>query len=195
NNNPLFPIVSTSRRVSAGDYSAGTIGNDYCEVPGYTHLALVEQHLAPTDYGVVKEDQRIFELNPSDQIISIDYDGTVNAFIRTIRQKVPQGTPPVFDELTLEFREKPVDKYRTVQIQSKLVSMPPSRVEYKTVNNWAFPTLLTGIALQKSALIAKRREVVWFPNTLRPVQNVPAILRVTTSYSTSPPPAETIFVL
>jgi hypothetical protein len=36
---------------------------------------------------------------------------------------------------------------------------------------------------------------VWYPNTLRPIQNVPAILRITTSYHTFPPPPETIFVL
>ena len=143
----------------------------------------------------MKEDQRIFELNPSDAIITLDYDGTVDAFVRTVRQKVPAGTIPVLDELTLEFREKPVDKYRTIQILSKLTALPPTRTEYKTVNNWAFPTLLTGIALTKSGLIANRGEVVWFPNTLRPIQNVPAILRLTTSYHTSLPPAETIFVL
>ena len=194
NNNSQFPIVSTSQRVAATQYSAGTVGFDYCGVPGYTHLGLVEQHLAPTDYGVVKEDQRIFELNPSDEIVSLDYDSTVDAFIRTYKQKVPTGTIPALDDLTLEFREKPVDKYRTIQILSKLTALPGTRTEFKTVNNWAFPTLLTGLTLTKSGLIANRGEVVWFPNTLRPVQNVPAITRVTTSYHTAPPPAETIFV-
>ena len=194
NNNHQFPIVSTTQRVAFNQYTPGTVGAEFCNVPGYTNLALVEQHLAPTDYGVVKEDQRIFELNPSDQIISLDYDSTVDAFIQTSKQKVPTGTVPVLDPLTLEFREKPVDKYRTIQIFSKLMALPQSRVEFQTVNNWAFPTLLTGLSLTRSGLIANRGEVVWFPNTLRPVQNVPAITRITTSYHIAPPPAETIFV-
>lgn len=195
NNNPGYPILSTSQRVMASQYAPGSIAGDYCTVPGYINLMLAEQHLAPTDYANVKEDQRIFELNPSDQIITLDYDSTVDVFIQTTKQKVPAGTIPVMGDLTLEFREKPVDKYRSIQIFSKLMSLPGTRVEFQTVNNWAFPTLLTGITLQKSGLISNRGEVVFFPNTLRPVQNVPAITRVTTSYHTAPPPSETIFVL
>ena len=195
NNNHQFPIVTTSQRVAVNQYVAGTVMANFCEIPGYTNLALVEQHLAPTDYGSVKEDQRIFQLTPSDKILNLDYDSTINAFIETTRQTVAAGSVPVFDDLTLEYREKPVDKYRTVQITSKLSALPGQRVEYKTVNNWAFPTLLTGIYLGKGGLIANRGEVVWFPNTLRPIQNVPAILRVTTSYHLAPPPPETLFVL
>ena len=195
NNNDLFPIVSTSQRVAINNYAPGSALASYCDIPGYTNLALVEQHLAPTDYGVVKEDQRIFQLTPGDYIVNLDYDGTVNAFIETTRQTVAMGHIPVFDPLTLEYREKPVDKFRTILIQSKLLELPNTRVEYKTVNSWAFPTLLTGIALQKSGLVANRGEVVWFPNTLRPIQNVPAILRLTTTYHSVIPPAVAVFVL
>jgi hypothetical protein len=194
NNNPNFPIVTTSRRVAFNAYVKGTPG-DYCPVAGYEPLVLVEEHLAPTDYAVVKENQKIYELYPADILTSVDYDGTVDAFVQTIRQKVPAGTAPILDPLTLEFREKPIDKFRTIQIQSKLLALPPTRTEYKTVNNWAFPTLLTGIALARSNLVSNRGEVVWFPNTLRPIQNVPAILRVITSYWTELPPPVSIFVL
>jgi hypothetical protein len=194
NNNPNFPIVTTSRRVAVNAYLKGTPG-DYCPVAGYEPLVLVEEHLTPTDYAVVKENQKIYELYPADIITSIDYDGTVDAFVQTIRQKVPAGTAPILDPLTLEFREKPIDKFRTIQIQSRLLELPATRTEYKTVNNWAFPTLLTGIALARSNLVSNRGEVVWFPNTLRPIQNVPAILRVITSYWTELPPPVSIFVL
>ena len=84
--------VSRSSRPPSGSRSTSTwrgrSWQDYCDIPGYTNLALVEQHLAPTDYGVVKEDQRIFELNPSDKIVNLDYDSTVNAFIETTSQTV-----------------------------------------------------------------------------------------------------------
>lgn len=196
NNDPAFPIVTTAQRVAVNEYDAGTVGFDTCTVPRFTNLVLAEQHLAPVDYGVVREDQRIFELNPSSIIRSYDYDSTVDVFVETKRQKVIAGPPsPLTDPLIVEFRENPVDRYRTIQIQSRLLELPKTRVEFKTANNWPFPTLLTGISLTKTTLVANRAEVVWFPNTLRPIQNVPAILRVTTSYHTSTPPPETIFVL
>ena len=196
NNEAQYPIISTTRRIAVNEHVAGSIGLDYCPVAGYTQTILVEQHVAPTEFGSVREDQRIYEINPSNIVISYDYDSAIDQFIETTRQKqIFTHVPPATDELTLELRQKPIDKYRTVQIQSRLVELPPKRVEFRTVNNWPFPTLLTGIAITKTGLIANRNEVIWFPNTLRPIQNVPAILRVTTTYSVAPPATETIFVL
>jgi hypothetical protein len=196
NNDSLYPIVTTTQRVALPDYDAGVGGFDYCEVAGYTNLVLAEQHLAPTEFGVVREDQRIYELNPSSVVISYDYDSAIDAVVQTRRQKVISGAVPVIeDPYVLEYREKPVDKWRTITVASKLFKLPPTRVEYKTASNWPFPTLLTGIALAITGLVANRNEVVWFPNTLRPVQNVPAILRMTTTYHDAPPPPVTIFVL
>jgi hypothetical protein len=195
NNNPAYPILSSTQRVAYNEHTPGTPTADFCPIPGFTNLILFEQHLTATEFAAVKEDQRIFELNPGEPITNLDYDSTVDAFVQTIRTKVPAGTIPILSDLTLEMREKPVDKYRSIQIQSKLTALPPTRVEFKTVNNWAFPTLLTGISLTKGVLVANRAEIVWFPNTLRPIQNVPAILRLTTTYHTAPPPSATIFVL
>lgn len=195
NNDPSYPILSTVQRIAFNEYNPGSIGLSTPDVGGYTNLLLFEQHLVPSDFGTIREDQRIYELNPSNIVTSYDYDSAIDAFVQTQRQKCLAGLPGTLDVMTLEYREKPVDKYRTIQIRSKLVSLPAPRVEYKTVNNWPFPTLLTGIAMQMTGLVANRNEVVWYPNTLRPIQNVPAILRVTTTYYTSLPPAETIFVL
>jgi hypothetical protein len=196
NNDSLYPIVTTSRRIAVSEYDAGVAGFDYCEVAGFTNLVLAEQHLAPVDFASVREDQRIYEVNPSSVIITYDYDSAIDAVIQTRRQKVIAGAVPVItDPFVLEYREKPVDKYRTITIASRLLKLPPTRVEFKTASNWPFPTLLTGIALVKTGLVTNRNEIVWFPNTLRPIQNVPAILRLTTTYHDVPPPAVTIFVL
>jgi hypothetical protein len=65
NNEPTYPIVTTTRRVAVPQYAAGAIGLDYCPVAGYTQTVLVEQHLVPTEFGSVREDQRIYEINPS----------------------------------------------------------------------------------------------------------------------------------
>jgi hypothetical protein len=196
NNEAIYPIVTTTQRVAVNEHAAGSIGFDHCPVAGYTQTILIEQHLAPTEFGSVREDQRIYEINPSNVVVSYDYDSAIDQFIETTRQKqVFVHVPPALDPLTLELRQKPIDRYRTIQIQSKLLDLPPKRVEFRTVNNWPFPTLLTGITLVKTGLLTNRNEVLWFPNTLRPVQNVPAIMRVTTTYCTTPPPTETIFVL
>jgi hypothetical protein len=196
NNDILFPIVTTAQRVAYNEYRAGLVASDYCSVAGYTNLVLFEQHLVPADFGVVREDQRIFELSPSNVLTTYDYDSTIDAIVETKRQKVPAGLVPIIvDSHILEYREKTVDKYRTIQIASKLLKLPDARVEFSTTPNWPFPTLLTGIAIAKTALVANRSEVIWFPNTLRPIQNVPAILRKTTTYHDSPPPSTTIFVL
>ena len=195
NNDPSYPILSTTQRIAVTEYDAGTVGFTQPEVPGYTNLLLFEQHLAPSDFGMIREDQRVYEINPSNVVVSYDYDSAIDAFIETRRQKCLAAPPHVLDALVLEYREKPIDKWRTIQIQSKLVTAPATRVEFKTQPNWPFPTLLTGITMLTTGLVANRNEVVWYPNTLRPLQNVPAILRVTTTYHSVPPPAETIFVL
>ena len=196
NNDSIYPIVTTTQRIALREYEEGIAGFDYCPVSGYTNLVLVEQHLLPTDYGSVREDQRIFESNPSSVILSYDYDSAIDTIIQTRRQKVVSGTVPVIDDpFVLEYREKPVDKWRTITVASKLLELPPTRVEFKTSSNWPFATLLTGITMTKTGLLTNRNEMVWFPNTLRPVQNVPAILKLTTTYHDSPPPPVTIFVL
>jgi hypothetical protein len=164
NNEPAYPIITTTRRIAVTEYVAGTIGLDICPVAGYTQTLLVEQHLAPTEFGSVREDQRIYEINPSNVVISYDYDSAIDQFIETTRQKqIFVRVPPPLDPLVLELRQKPIDRYRTIQIQSKLVDLPPKRVEFRTVNNWPFPTLLTGIYLIKTGLIANRNEVIWYP--------------------------------
>src|SRR4029077_20564793 len=137
NNDILFPIVTTAQRVAYNEYKAGLVASDYCGIAVYTNLVLFEQPLVPADYGVVREDQRIFELNPSNVLTSYDYDSTIDTIVETKRQKVPAGLVPIRgDPHILEYREKPVDKYRTIQIASKLLKLPDARVEFKTAPNW-----------------------------------------------------------
>ena len=167
NNNPQFPILSTSQRVAVQPVCRRDVTERLLHDPRlHPPDAVSSSTSRPTDYASVKEDQRIFELNPSDKIVSLDYDSTVNAFIETIKQKVPAGTIPVFDDLTLEFREKPVDKYRTIQIYSKLTRAPRETGRIQDGQQLGLPDAAYRDPLQKSGLIANRGEVVLFPNTL-----------------------------
>ena len=143
NNEAAYPIVTTTQRIALPEYDSGVNGFDYCPIAGYTNLVLAEQHLVPSEFGVVRDDQRIYEINPSSVVTTYDYDSTIDAVVQTRKQKVIAGTVPVIENpLVLEYREKPVDRYRTVTVASKLLKLPPTRVEFRTSNNWPFPTLV-----------------------------------------------------
>jgi hypothetical protein len=63
----------------------------------------------------------------------------------------------------LTLQEQPVDRWRTQQIITTLKALPPTKVEYNT-GKYAFPTLLTGIALQKVELTSETNSaVIWYP--------------------------------
>ena len=114
NNEVAYPIVTTTQRIALPEYDAGVNGFDYCPVAGYTNLVLAEQHLVPSEFGVVRDDQRMYETNPSSVVTTYDYDSTIDAVIQTRKQKVIAGTVPVIENpLVLEYREKPMDRYRT----------------------------------------------------------------------------------
>jgi hypothetical protein len=197
-NEVTFPIVKTSRRVRKSLYSPGVEGTDNCTVSGYEALFLFEQHAVPTENVDIVEDQRVFEASPGNTKTTYDYDTDLNALVRTTRQKILSGQVPditQFDALTVAFEQQPQDKWRNIQIISALTELPAAKVEHYT-GRFPFPTLLTGITLFTVELSSSTdNEVVWYPNTLRPLQNVPAVFRVTTSFFSAEPPAVDLFVM
>lgn len=195
NNDFIYPIVKTTQRVAKSEYAIGTPGTDVCTVATYGDLVLFEQHVVPVDFEHVVEDQRTFEKTPNSVITTYDYDSDLDAIVTTTRQKIVAGQTPTTTALTLTLEEQPIDKWRTLQIISTLSELPPTKVEHQT-GTFAFPTLLTGITLVVVELTSTTNSaVIWYPNTLRPLQNVPAVFRVTTSFFTNQPPSVDIFVM
>jgi hypothetical protein len=195
NNDVLYPVIKSAQRRLRKEYKPGLPGKDNCDIVGYENLLLFEQHMMPTDYFSVVEDQRVYEKSPNGIVTTHDFDPDLNIFIETTRQKIPSGQWPTSTKLMLTMQEQPVDRWRTLQITSSLKELPPKKVEYNT-GKYAFPTLLTGIALQKVELTSETNSaVIWYPNTLRPLQNVPAVFRVTTKFFTDRPPNTDVFVL
>ena len=195
NNDVAYPMVKTSRRVARTAYVPGTEGTDLCSLAGYETLKLAEQHAKTTDSIDVIEDQRIFEITPSNIITTRDYDTDLNADVITTRQKIISNQALIRSDLTLDVQEQPIDKWRTLQVISYLNELPPTKVEFQT-GSYPFPTLLTGINLYVVELTsATDKEVIWYPNTLRPLQNVPAVFRITTEFFTAQPPAVNIFIM
>lgn len=195
NNDFLYPIVKTKQWVAKSEYAVGTAGLDACPVAGYQDLVLFEQHILPTEFQHVVEDQRIYEKTPNSVITTHDYDSDLDAIVTTTRQKIVSGQTPITTDLTLALEEQPVDKWRTLQIISVLTDLPPTKVEHQT-GRFPFPTLLTGITLVVVELTSSTDSaVIWYPNTLRPLQNVPAVFRVTTEFFIGEPPTLNIFVM
>ena len=67
NDDPLFPIVTTKRRVALGSYTPGTINVDTCPATGYETLLLHKQSIEPTEQNNVKEDTRSYYTIPGPQ--------------------------------------------------------------------------------------------------------------------------------
>lgn len=195
NNDFLYPIVKTRQWVAKSGYVVGSAGSDPCPIDSYGDLVLFEQHVVPTELQHIVEDQRIYEKTPNGVVTTHDYDADLDAMVATTRQKVVSGQTPTTTDLTLALEEQPVDKWRTLQIISALTELPPTKVEFQT-GRFPFPTLLTGITLVVVELTsATDSAVIWHPDTLRPLQNVPAVFRVTTSFFVGAPPNVNIFVM
>ena len=105
NNNPSFPILSTGQRMAYTEYNPGAIGRTNPDVGGYTNLLLFEQHLVPSDFATMREDQRIYELNPSNVVTTYDYDSAMDTFIENRRQKCPAAIPHALDIMSRVSRE------------------------------------------------------------------------------------------
>lgn len=195
NNDVNYPIIKTAQRKLRSTYSPGNTGTDRCPIAGYDNLVLFEQHMMPTDIFSIIEDQRVYEKSPNGIIITHDFDSEMNTVVQTTRQKIAAGAVPVIGNMVLHLEEQPIDKWRTQQIITSLRELPPNKVEFQT-GRYPFPTLLTGITLQKVELTdATNSAVIWYPNTLRPLQNVPAVFKITTSFHNDRPPNVDAFVL
>jgi len=138
---------------------------------------------------------RVYERVPGPVVTTYDYDTELNVNVITTRQVVLSTDVPTEDVLTVELKEAPREnsKYTKLRIISKLTELPAGKVEFET-GNYQFPALVFGITCQTAQLTTdpQRSEVFWTPN-MRNYPNVPALLRVTTTFHTSEPIQETLF--
>lgn len=140
---------------------------------------------------------RVYETLPGPVVTTQDFDTELNALVYTDKQVVLATNTfnPASNLLTLEMRESPRNKYTKLRLTSYLQSLPATRVEYQTgTYNW--PTLVFDITLTKVQLTTDpdRSEVYWYPD-MRTAPNVPAILKTTTSFSTSSPSPATLYTI
>lgn len=193
NNQISYPIVTTKQRQAGNVIVYGTEGSTPCPVPGYTSLVLFEQHVNPTEYDWVKEVVRIYEKNPSNVMLTWDFDADLNQWVQTTRQKIASNESAIITRDTLEVKQTAIDKWRSIQIVTSIWTLPPSKSEYKT-GQWPFPELLSSVdvfayrigdAFYQSASGWNQRpryECSVKPTWLRQLKNVQALFYVETSF-------------
>ena len=78
------------------------------------------------------------------QLTGYQYDENLNLFITNTKELINAGTEsPTYSNGLISSRDEPVDKWKTIRIQSKISELPASRTEYKTAS-YASPNLLYG---------------------------------------------------
>jgi hypothetical protein len=71
------------------------------------------------------------------------YDSDLNLIITNTKEIVDAGSSLTSSDGLISSRDEPLDKWKTIRIQSRISSLPASRTEYKT-GSYASPNLLTG---------------------------------------------------
>jgi len=91
--------------------------------------------------------EAVYETLPGPILTGYQYDPDLNLVITNTKQTLASGAsaPTLPNNGLISSRDEPLDKWRTVRIQSRITSLPASRTEYKT-GSYASPNLLTGFA-------------------------------------------------
>lgn len=143
---------------------------------------------------------RTYQTVPGPITTTQDFDTQINTLVYTDKQIVLatdifDTTSPASNLLTLDMKESPLTQYTKARATSYLQSLPPSFTQYRS-GRYNFPALVFDITLDtyQWTLDPDRSQVYWYP-TMRGEPNVPALFKVTTSYFTSEPSTETLFVI
>jgi hypothetical protein len=91
--------------------------------------------------------QAVYETLPGPILTGYQYDPDLNLIITNTKQTLAAGAAapslPDNGNKLISSRDEPLDKWRTVRIQSKISALPAARTEYKT-GSYGSPNLLTG---------------------------------------------------
>lgn len=169
----------------------------------YTNCLLVSEKMlndvqpAELQSKYVKVVRRYMRL-PGPVMESQDFDSELDCLVYTDRQLVLSDDvfQPEYEPLTLEMRETPASKYYKLRVKSYLLQLPPSKTEFDT-GSFNFPSLIFGITATVTELTsAADSQVIWYPNPpMRGEPNVPALLKIITTFSVNEPSPVTIFVI
>lgn len=119
--------------------------------------------------------QAVYETLPGPILTGYQYDPDLNLVITNTKQTLAAGAsaPTLPNNGLISSRDEPLDKWRTVRIQSRISALPTARTEYKT-GSYGSPNLLTGFA----------NTVFTFPDG-QIQYNVTPVMRAKRSYQTA----------
>ena len=194
-----FPTVTRVTVVKRSEYTPETILTPDALYP---QALLIDQKLVnetnPQEVNslyvtVVKNYQTI----PGPIVLTQDFDSDLSQLVYTSRQVVLASdiyNPDSFP-LLLEMRESPQTKYSKLRIISYLTVLPTGYVNYQTGSyNW--PNLMLGITVQLLQLTTDpERSEARVTYNKRDAPNVPALMKVTTSFATSLGSPSTLYVI
>jgi hypothetical protein len=91
--------------------------------------------------------QAVYETLPGPVLTGYQYDPDLNLIVTNTKQTIGAGAsaPSLPQNGLLSSRDEPLDKWRTIRIQSTISSLPAPRTEYKTAS-YSSPNLLTGFS-------------------------------------------------
>jgi len=141
------PIYTRSYIVPRSTYNPSNfLGNDPLNSSSsFVKLQMAElpeDNVLASRYVAV---QAMYETLPGPVLTGYQYDPDLNLVITNTKQTLaaPTSSPSLPDNGLISSRDEPLDKWKTIRIQSRISSLPASRTEYKT-GSYASPNLLTG---------------------------------------------------
>jgi len=199
NSDTDFPTVTRMTVVKRSEYTPETILTPDALYP---QALLIDEKLvnetnpqeATSLYvTVVKNYQTI----PGPIVLTQDFDTDLSQLVYTSRQTVLASD--IFDAdafpLTLEMKESPQTKYSKIRIISYLLELPGSYINYET-GRYQWPNLMFGITVDLLQLTTDpERSEARVSYDKQDAPNVPALMKVTTSFAVSLGAAATLYVV
>ena len=197
-----FPTVTRVTVVKRSEYTPETILTPDALYP---QALLIDQKLVnetnPQEANslyvtVVKQYMTI----PGPIVTTQDFDSDLNMLVYTNRQVVlaTDTFNNAANPLTLEMRESPQTKYSKLRITSYLLTLPATYVNYETGRyDWPnlFPASSITVDLLQLTTDPERSEARVKMDGKRDAPNVPALMKVTTSFATTSPTVATLYVI
>ena len=187
NSQPVSPIANKQKVVTLAGGSIGGASQGTSGSPAYPTL---------TSYDY--DSQANIEVTTTRQVVaantsapsSAPTSGTAGTTFDSAHPQTPlvSGMTAGFEDaatqnytnLILSQKDNPIDQWKTLRISSKIATLPPSRMEYKT-GSYTIPSLLRGVNMSLWQMPSGRYDVKWTPNQ-RAAVGVPTPFQVYTSF-------------
>ena len=165
---------------------------------------ILQDQITPIDSAKSKRETVTVSSYPD--LISYDLDEQLGVVIINERKVVDHGSAYTENPLIISSNDKPIDQWKTLRITSRLSSLPPQRIEYKT-QQFTFPALLNSVtvnslnlgfgrvpvSLDESEYHTGINQYVSIQPDLRPALSLPVAIKIITNFSTTPPSPDPIY--